>query len=123
MKPERLYHFTCTHGQRRIGRVNCLLIPQIEHPLLGCKVTWLTTEAEPDREATGLGHHFTRCDRMEFRYIVTDLRDCRRWLTSFERKASPPGSLTDLESYGDPEHWWIADCAIPAAFDITWSTR
>lgn len=114
-----LYHFTCAHAFRRIGRQNCLLVPQVKHPLLGCKVTWLTTEAEPDRMATGLTSSILDCDRMQYRYLVTgiDLSACREWLGSWERRNAPQRNVRTLESYGDPEHWWIADRAVRARWD------
>jgi hypothetical protein len=122
---ERLYHFTCAHSKRKIGTSNCLLIPQIRHPLLGCKVTWLTTEPDPDRYSTGLGNYtgLNKCDRMEFRYVVTDLSHCRRWLASLERQAAPNNIVSHIESDGDAEHWWITDRPLRAMFDRTWRTH
>jgi hypothetical protein len=115
----QLYHFTCEHAFRRIGRQNCLLIPQVKHPLLGCKVTWLTTEAEPDRMATGLTGTMLACDRMQHRYLVTGtaLSACREWLGSPERRNAPQENVRTLESCGDPEHWWITDRAVSARWD------
>ena len=119
-KPERLYHFTCQHSRRDIGTYG-LLVPQIKHPMLGCNVTWLTSEAMPDRAATGLGNNTgLKCDRMEFRYVVTDLSRCRPWLGSVERAASPAHVVEDLESYGDPDHWWIASEPVQAKLDRSW---
>jgi hypothetical protein len=116
--PDRLYHFTCAHGYRKIGRYNCLLIPQGPHPLLNdIRVIWLTTLADPDQETTGLGQVHTTCNRMAFRYVATDLRTCRPWLGSAERKNAPPDSVEILESYGDPEHWWITSDPTPVQFD------
>jgi len=120
-KPECLYHFTCKHSKRDIGTSNCLLRPMLDHPLLGCKVLWLTTQACPDRDSTGLTSNYQRCDRMEFRYVVTNLDDCRPWLDSPERAAVPAGVLDVLESFGDCEHWWIASKPIRARFDRAWS--
>jgi hypothetical protein len=113
-----LYHFTCKHSKADIGTSNCLLIPQIRHPTLGCKVIWLTTEAVPDPETTGLTTYIQKCDRMAYRYVVVaDLEPCRPWLTSLERAAAPPRAVRDLEDGGDPEHWWITDKPIRASFD------
>lgn len=118
---DRLYHFTCAHGAKRIGRYNCLIVPQVEHPLLRITVSWFTTEAEPDREKTGLTNNYTSCDRMAFRYVIPDLAGCRPWLGSAWRRGAlhrgEPGAVEVLERFGDPEHWWIATCAIPAIFD------
>jgi hypothetical protein len=119
-KPTALYHFTCRHSKSDIGTFNCLLIPQIRHPLLGCKVTWLTTEASPDRLAMGLTLDRINCDRMEYRYVVTDLTQCRPWIGSPERDAAAPRTVADLESLGDVEHWWIADQPVRARFDRSW---
>jgi hypothetical protein len=116
-----LYHFTCIDGYRRIGRHNCLLIPQGPHPLLNnIRVIWLTTLPVPDQETTGLGRVRTTCDRMAFRYVVTDPRGCTPWLGSPERAAAPADSLEALESYGDPEHWWITSTPLRAEWDRTW---
>ena len=107
MRRERLFHFTCDHGRAAIG-VRGELRPQVEHPLLHVKVVWLTSEPMPDREATGLTMRLTRCDRMAYRYVVTDLRPCRPWLDSSERAGAPRGAVAVLEQFGDPEHWWVA---------------
>ena len=123
-KPQRLYHFCCQHSRRAIGTYG-LLIPQIEHPLLGCRVVWLTTEAEPDRHATGLANEtgLLHCDRMEYRYVVSDLERARTWLQSPERAAAPPQAVADLESYGDAQHWWIANEPIRAKLDKSWQPQ
>jgi hypothetical protein len=68
----------------------------------------MTDQAKPDRERTGLGMHFTKCDRMEFRYLVTPGGACVAWLASFARTQTPHSAIEDLETYGDPEHWWVA---------------
>jgi len=119
-KPALLYHFTCKHSKSDIGTSNCLLIPMIRHPLLDCKVLWLTTEATPDRERTGLTMDRINCDRMEYRYVVSDLSRCRAWLASIERTTALKRAIDDLESLGDPEHWWITDQPVRARFDRMW---
>ena len=120
-KPDVLYHFTCKHSKADIGTSNCLLLPMIRHPLLGCKVLWLTTEPAPEREKTGLTMNHQRCDRMQYRYVVGDLSHCRAWIGSRERDQAPQAVVADLESFGDPEHWWIADAPVKARFDRSWS--
>ena len=114
-----LYHFTCRDGFRRIGRYNCLLIPQT--PIW--PYVWLTTEAVPDFEATGLGSVTLKCDRREYRYIVRDTFGCWPWLGSQERRQLLPAWLEVLESYGDPEHWWISQGPLPAEWDRAWNLR
>ena len=107
-----LYHFTCRDGHRMIGRYNCLLMPQIAWPVI-----WMTELALPDFEATGLGSITLQCDRTEYRYVVTDLTDCRPWLGSPERGDQDEGFLDLLERFGDPEHWWISARPTPATWD------
>jgi hypothetical protein len=77
-------------------------------------VVWLTTEPWPDREKTGLGMSLTKCDRMTYRYRITDDTLCRPWLLSDERGSVAPDILHDLEDLGDPEHWWITPGPTPA---------
>lgn len=84
----RLFHFTCDHGFKALGGAGELR-PVLTHPFLGCRVVWLTTEAEPDRESTGLGMHYTACDRMQYRYEVMEPEKCRRWIGSPERFVAP----------------------------------
>ena len=111
----RLFHFTCEHGHQALGNRG-FLVPQIEHPYLHIKVSWLTTEETPDRTRTGLGMTFTRCDRMQYRYVVSGLAVelCRPWPTSPERAGAQATAVWMLEEYGDPEHWWITDEPVPA---------
>jgi hypothetical protein len=111
-----LYHFTCDHGHDALGACGMLESP-VTHPFLGCRVIWLTSEALPDRETTGLGMNYTTCDRMKYRYIVLEPEKCHRWLGSVERFNAPVDAVADLECYGDPEHWWITDRPTKALLD------
>jgi hypothetical protein len=104
----KLWHFTCDHGYDGIG-TRGFIVPMIENPFTHLKLSWFTDQAQPDRERTGLTMEYTTCDRMAYRYRVVDDRGCRRWLWSAERARLARQDLSDLESYGDPEHWWIAD--------------
>lgn len=118
-----LYHFTCAHSRREIGTSNCLLLPHL-HPWLGVKLVWLTDEALPDRSLTGLTMKHQPCDRMEFRYTVIDLDNCRRWCESPERAALEHGRLDAFEHLEDGrmsscEHWWISDKPVRAKLDRT----
>lgn len=114
-----LWHFTCRHGAKRIGRGNALLVPQGGiHPVAGWPpLLWFTVLAEPDREATGLTSETISCDRMEHRYAVGPGSVCVPWLASPWRASTASGLLADLEDYGDPEHWWVADRAVKARWD------
>jgi len=113
-----LYHFTCADGHRRIGRYNCLLMPQSMWPFV-----WLTTEPVPDFEATGLTSITLDCDRTQFRYVVTDVSVCRPWLGSPERGRVSRPFLCEMEEHGDPEHWWISTEPVRAEWDRTWQRQ
>ena len=109
----RLWHFTCAdHGRKGIGKRG-MLLPNW-HAFLGASLLWLTTEKHPDRFASGLGQSVAKCDRMAYRYSITDTRDCEPWLASKARSKAPAEAVEALESYGDPEHWWIATVPVPA---------
>jgi hypothetical protein len=102
-----LWHFTCGHGRKALGKRGLLIAP-LGHPLLGgARVIWLTTEAAPDREKTGLTMNTTPCDRMAYRYRVLQPERCTPWLVSPFRAAAPRWAVDDLESFGDPEHWYV----------------
>jgi hypothetical protein len=119
MTTPRLYHFCCSHSSAEIGRVGKLR-PNTKHVVPALRLVWLTTERQPDREATGLTMNYITCDRMEHRYHARDASMCMPWLTSPARAtlaASDPQTLTDLESYGDPQHWYVASERVPVKQD------
>jgi len=117
-----LYHFTCADAHKRIGRCNCLIIPQrVRHPVADWPpLSWFTTEAEPAREAIGLGAVRTACDRMTHRYVITDSSRCVPWLTCPLRPATPESFLRDLEEISKPETWWITEKPVRAEWDRAW---
>src|SRR5260370_37766014 len=100
-----LYHFTCNHGHVGIKRSGVLL-PNM-HPFmkhLG-PLIWLTDLAEPPSpESVGLTSQWTTCDRLKDRYIVRT-RAAIPW--SEIRTRAPGEAVATLESYGQPEHWWV----------------
>jgi hypothetical protein len=100
-----LYHFTCGHSARKIGRSGVLL-PYGTLP--GCPpLVWLTDLREPDRDALGLTSHTLTCDRTERRYVVRGDCDAIPWLSWV---ASPRHDEVRglLERDGArPEHWWV----------------
>ena len=88
-----LWHFTCEHGRRALGKRGLLVAP-LPNPLLGgARLIWVTTEAAPDRERTGLTMHSTPCDRMAYRYRVLQPERCTPWLLSPVHAAAPAGRL------------------------------
>jgi len=125
-KPDCLYHFTCGHAKREIGTgPNALLTPHL-HPWLHKKLVWLTDCAAADRARTGLTSKYISCDRMEYRYVVSDLSHCRPWIGSPERDGLSPAKLEAFEVREDGEHadthqWWISDSPVKGRFDRSWS--
>lgn len=100
-----LWHFTCGHGYRAIGKRG-ILKPN-PHPLLPelGPVVWLTVHPMPSRDAVGLSSRTLRCDRMAYRYRVR-LQQPVHWPDVRDR--AKPEILRDLEAYGEPETWWLA---------------
>ncbi len=117
-----LYHFTCDHGHTGIVRTG-ILLPHI-HPFmrnLG-PLLWLTDFAEPpDKESVGLTASWTTCDRLKYRYCV-QTKAALPW-SELRRNVSPDMVVT-LESFGQPEHWWVVRRPLTASefsFDDSWS--
>lgn len=110
--PTTLYHFTCRdHSQPVIDEVGYLQ-PKL-HPLLPelGPVLWLTDTAEPERDAVGLTSR--TCDRMQVRYVVpADTVPGLAWWPIL-RGQCDPRVVRDLESYGQPLHWWVGRGNVP----------
>lgn len=115
-----LFHFTCSHGRRGIGKIG-LAMPNA-HPLLPLKpLVWMTTDDVPDREANGLTKRILTCDRTAYRYRVTDSSSAVPWLASKQR--------LELEWFGEliladleadpraPELWWVSYDPVPVRLD------
>jgi hypothetical protein len=122
MKILTLYHFTCDHGHTGISKTG-VLRPNI-HPFmphLG-PLLWLTDLASPpSKESVGLTSSWTTCDRLAYRYSV-QTKAAVHW--EGVRKRAPEWVVQTLESYGQPEHWWVVRRPlVPSEFawDSTWS--
>lgn len=116
-----LYHFTCAHGHDGITRTGTML-PNI-HPFmrhLG-PLLWLTDLAEPPTpESVGLQSIWITCDRLAYRYSVRT-KAALHWFVIRDR--APKDVVATLESFGQPEHWWIARRPLTRsefAFDASW---
>lgn len=78
-----LYHYTCRHAARRIGRRGTL-VPNPQPFLVRSglpPLVWLTDLDVPDAEALGLTAHHLACDRTEVRYRVVDASTVQAWRT------------------------------------------
>lgn len=115
-----LYHFTCDHGKSGIDRTG-ILLPNMHPymPALG-PLLWLTDLPEPTRESAGLTMSWTECDRLTYRYIVRS-KAAVHWFDI--RQRAPKEVVETLESYAQPEHWWIARRPLTSSefsFDESW---
>lgn len=103
-----LWHYTCTHAQVGIDRER-LNRPRI-HPFLPelGPVVWLTDLDElPSPDAVGLTATYLACDRTAVRYEVSRFAPGIRWWP-WARWRCDPAVVADLESFGQPAHWWIS---------------
>ncbi len=108
----RLWHFTCDHGHRGIGKRGLLRPnPHVLMPALGA-VVWLTSDGMPDRDDVGLTSHLISCDRLAYRYRVVDSSGAVPW--GDLRSEVPPGVLADLERYAEPDTWWLSPTPVEA---------
>lgn len=107
-----LYHFTCDHGARGIAATHTLQASvQPFMPSLG-PLLWLTDLAEPTQDDVGLTSTFTSCDRLAHRYRV-QTKAAVPWATL--RDKAPFSTVSLLERYGKPEHWWVARRSLTAS--------
>ena len=111
----KMYHFTCGHGARKIGRYG-ILAPH-PHPFIGQRLVWFTDLPEPTRDQVGLSSTFLTCDRMSYRYHATDLETIVPWTTSPGRRDTHPEVVRAMEAFGEPEHWFISTTAVPVILD------
>lgn len=71
--------------------------------------------------------HHQPCDRMQYRYTVSETQLARPWLGSYERGRLDASSLRAFEHNdergidADPEHWWISSIPLRARLDRSWS--
>lgn len=100
-----LYHFTCEHGHRDIETSGFLKpFPHPFMPGVG-PLLWLTDLAEPTPDSVGLTSAYITCNRLKYRYIVR-CKAVTHWFDIRER--APKWLVADMESFGQPEHWWVA---------------
>lgn len=107
----KLWHFTCDHGYRGIGKRGMLrpnphvLMPKVP------PMVWLTDDPMPSRDAVGLTSQHISCDRMAFRYRVSYLPGMVGTLVvpwSEVRPNVAPDVIETLESFADSGTWWLA---------------
>jgi hypothetical protein len=118
-----LFHYTCTHGRRGIGKWGLVLPVGMVNPgrvslaparsRFMTEWAWFTTEPVPDAEALGLTRHSLRCDRTAYRYRVVEetpgLLVPWRQSLAHAAAAKQPDLLAELEEPPlDPTSWWVA---------------
>ncbi len=120
-KIPELYHFTCDHGYVGITKTG-IILPNM-HPFMKSlgPLVWLTDFAEPPTpESVGLQSEWLTCDRLAYRYIVRT-HAAVSW--SLVRERASGNVVATLESYGQPEHWWVVRRPLTPSefsFDDSW---
>lgn len=127
--PQRLYHYTCSHGATGISRDRFVLPLE----MLGANVevmdpetrwlaglSWFTDLAAlPSRHVLGLTSYHLLCDRTEHRFEVAFHPSRVAWWPAFcaegIREGRLPGSARELSfSPGAmPAHWYVARIPVP----------
>lgn len=128
-EPQRLYHFTCDHGEAGIRQTGSLLplnlqvAPERLRPLeeqgLGflSGLVWLTSEPDPPNLALGLTSFHIVCDRMQHRFSVSDPGQIARclWWPPLIRDFGPVARELSLNPGAKPGSWWV--CRGPVRVD------
>lgn len=98
-----LWHYTCEHGHALIQAQRAIILRP--SPVSGW--LWLTDLEAAPREALGLTMHYIKCDRMEYRYQVTD-PEALPWMSI--RHLVDAGLRERLEGAAGvmPRHWFVA---------------
>ena len=109
-----LWHYTCDHGARGIGRRGLLLPVRRHDPDAAARLgpwrwladlIWMTPMHPPDPHLLGLTANTIRCDRTAYRYRVLRPDLAQPWLGSPWHAQHP-----DWTTGGDdPSMWWVAD--------------
>lgn len=106
-----LYHLTCDHGRKGIGRRGTVA-PNVRGAHLtvpGVPLVWLTSEWDVPPSALGLTSFTLGCNRTEFVYAVDEPRGAVRWVDSPHRTQL---AIQMLEAPGTrPELWWVSSVA------------
>lgn len=112
-----LWHFTCSHGRRGIGRVG-IVRPNRHAFLHGPPLAWFTDHPDPDRMSVGLTSETLTCDRMAYRYRVTDPADVEPFAAWSARNPQPLDVWSALTSHGDPARWFVSVVPVPVRLDM-----
>lgn len=118
----KLYHYTCDHGAAGIGLIGTVQPRTCPWALELPPVVWLTDLARPDRDGLGLTSTLLTCDRLAYRYIVTDPTVAAPWAEVADRVLGDTPGRRIAEAYGCPEHWFVADVPVRATRDLTYTS-
>lgn len=116
-----LWHYTCDHGRAAIGDIGRLVPARSLQPdgapdYWTAHLVWLTDLAIPDRNALGLTMHLVTCDRMAYRYRVTDTVDVVPWWLLRRELPGPMTAEIETAHGSTPMHWWVSTRPVPAVF-------
>jgi len=103
-----LYHFTCTHAERKIGRAGGVLRP-FPHALTPVPLIWMTDLAEPDVDRLGLTSYLITCDRTEVRYRIPHPDRVVPWIEWADERGVDAAARFALELDHDPLTWFVSE--------------
>jgi hypothetical protein len=116
------WHFTCEHTYAAIGDAGALLPAcQISnHASIErwwpARFVWLTNLPVPDRDGLGLTMRVTRCDRIAYRYRVTDDEGIVPWVIARKAFRTHAHLLEDVPGVR-PAHWYVSAQPVPVILD------
>lgn len=76
------------------------------------RLVWATSDPVPTRESLGLSSELLSCDRMSYRYRVTDTAGFVQW-DVWKRDRVHPLVSAQLEHGCVPESWWVSEGPVP----------
>lgn len=115
-----LWHYTCRHTYEAIGESGlllpaCQLVDKTLDDYWPALFVWLTDLGAPLRHALGLTSYIAKCNRIEYRYRVTDTSGVQPWVY-MRRHVSDPEAL-ELADGAKPRHWYVARAPVPVVLD------
>ena len=112
-----LYHYTCAHGRKAIGRRG-MLRPNAHPVLAGRRLLWLTDQDNPQRDALGLTSHILSCDRLAYRYRVeVTARDVVPWDVWKQSLSHTYISALEAVPGAEPSLWFVSETSLLGELD------
>ena len=110
--PRKLFHFTCDHGLRGLGRTGRVR-PRLQ-PFVNLTLAWFTDLPDPEPEEVGLTSSTLSCNRLEYRYTVDDETDIVPWLDVVRTVPVDPAFWSTFHlPPAQPDHWFVSFVPVP----------